>query len=79
MIRKRDMYLCQVCLRQGVYNCSDIEVHHAIKIDEGKELAFKPNNLVTLCKKHHDQADDGKIKLEIIKAIINEQEMIKKI
>ncbi|MDR1240287.1 MAG: HNH endonuclease [Oscillospiraceae bacterium] len=74
MIRKRDMYLCQVCLRQGVYNCGDIEVHHAIKIDEDKELTFDSSNLITLCQKHHRQADDGEITFEVIKKIIEEQE-----
>jgi 5-methylcytosine-specific restriction endonuclease McrA len=74
MIRKRDTYLCQVCLRNGVYTCDDIEVHHAIKIDDNKELAFEPTNLVTLCKEHHRQADDGKIPFKIIKEIIGEQE-----
>jgi 5-methylcytosine-specific restriction endonuclease McrA len=73
-IRKRDCFLCQVCLREGIYNCDDIEVHHAVKIDDDKDLAFEPTNLITLCKEHHRQADDGEIKFETIKEIIDEQE-----
>jgi 5-methylcytosine-specific restriction endonuclease McrA len=73
-IRKRDMYLCQICLREGKHNCSDIEVHHAIKIDENKKLTFEPSNLLTLCRVHHDQADDGKISFVTIKEIIEDQE-----
>jgi 5-methylcytosine-specific restriction endonuclease McrA len=61
-------------LRNGIYNCEDIEVHHAIKIDENKGLAFEPSNLITLCREHHRQADEGEIKLEVIKQIIREQE-----
>jgi hypothetical protein len=68
------MYLCQICLREGKYNCNDIEVHHAVKIDENPEIAFEPSNLLTLCKDHHDQADVGKISFGTIKEIIEEQE-----
>jgi hypothetical protein len=68
------MFLCQVCLRNGIYNCEDIEVHHAIKIDDNKELAFEPSNLITLCREHHRQADEGEISFETIKGIIDEQE-----
>jgi 5-methylcytosine-specific restriction endonuclease McrA len=74
MIRKRDTYLCQVCIRHGAYNCDDIEVHHAIKIDRNPELAFEPSNLITLCKEHHRQADESEISFETIKGIIDEQE-----
>jgi 5-methylcytosine-specific restriction endonuclease McrA len=73
-IRKRDMYLCQVCLRNGIYNCDNIEVHHAVKIDDDKELTFEPSNLITLCREHHRQADEGEIPLEDIKEIIDERE-----
>jgi ribosomal protein S14 len=73
-IRKRDMYLCQVCLREGVYNCDDIEVHHAVKINDNKDLAFEPGNLITLCREHHEMADNGDIPISKIKEIISEQE-----
>ncbi|MDR2074458.1 MAG: HNH endonuclease [Oscillospiraceae bacterium] len=73
-IRKRDCFLCQICLREGIYNCEGIEVHHAIKIDENKRLAFEPSNLITLCREHHRQADEGEIPFEAIKRIIDEQE-----
>jgi 5-methylcytosine-specific restriction endonuclease McrA len=73
-IRKRDMYLCQICLREGTCNCDVIEVHHAVKIDKNPELAFEPTNLITLCKEHHRQADEGEISFETIKGIIDEQE-----
>jgi hypothetical protein len=74
IIRKRDKYLCQVCLQNGVYNCDGIEVHHAVKIDKNPELAFEPTNLITLCREHHRQADEGEIPFETIKEIIDEQE-----
>lgn len=69
--------MCQICLREGVYNCDDIEVHHAVKIDDNKELAFEPVNLITLCRVHHKMADDGEIPITKIKEIINEQERLK--
>jgi 5-methylcytosine-specific restriction endonuclease McrA len=73
-IRKRDCFLCQICLREGIYNCDDIEVHHAVKIGDDKDLAFDSANLITLCREHHRQADEGEITFETIKGIIDEQE-----
>jgi 5-methylcytosine-specific restriction endonuclease McrA len=60
-------------LREGIYNCEDIEVHHAVKIDDDKDLAFNSSNLITLCREHHRQADEGEISFETIKGIIDEQ------
>lgn len=60
--------LCEDCLNDDMtnedgrigqhINCAD-EVHHIIPISNGKteeemkELAYDPNNLVSLCKFHH--------------------------
>ena len=32
LIKKRDKYLCQLCLKDNVYNYDDLQVHHIIPI-----------------------------------------------
>ena len=38
----------------------DISVHHIIPLAEGGEL-LDEDNLITLCRYHHEQAEKGKI------------------
>lgn len=56
-IKKRDNYLCQICIREMYdtyrkYNCNDLQVHHAVPINASKELRLDDNNLITLCPMH---------------------------
>ena len=39
----------------------DVEVHHIVKLRHDKDKLLDNYNLICLCKKHHKQADDGKI------------------
>ncbi len=60
-IKKRDSYLCQICIREMYdtyrkYNCNDLQVHHAVPINASKELRLD-NNLITLCSMHHAMCD----------------------
>lgn len=77
-IRQRDNNLCQACIREleGTkikYNSSLLSVHHAIPIHLGSAKRLDNDNLLTLCAYHHDQAEKGRIKYQIIKNIIDEQ------
>ena len=57
----RDGYKCQ-CGKSG---CSEqLHVHHIVFRSQGGSDA--PNNLITLCKKHHDALHDGKLTLKTI-------------
>ena len=61
-ILSRDGYKCQ-CGKNG---CSDeLQVHHIIfRSDGGSD---RPDNLITLCKKHHKTLHDGKWSLSVKK------------
>nr|DAY18881.1 MAG TPA: NinG recombination protein [Caudoviricetes sp.] len=77
-IRERDNNLCQACIRdlEGTkvkYNSKMLSVHHAIAIHKDYSRRLDNDNLLTLCAYHHDQAEKGKIKYQIIKNIIDEQ------
>lgn len=77
-IRKRDNYLCQVCIRnlyntERKYNYENLQVHHAVPLNADKTLKLDDNNLITLCEYHHYLCDRGVIPYIEIRKIIDEQ------
>ena len=79
-IKQRDNYLCQACIRELhnttiKYNPHQLEVHHATSLREDFSSRLDNNNLITLCRQHHEAAECGSIPLAEIKKIIREQEV----
>ena len=78
-IKARDNYLCQICIRD-LYNTtyrvkSDrLSVHHAIPLQIDYSKRLDNDNLITLCDKHHEMAENGAIPYEVVRGIIDEQE-----
>lgn len=56
---KRAHYLCENCLRKGIYKPAEI-VHHVIELDpvtiEKPEIALSFDNLEALCRECHAEA-----------------------
>lgn len=58
--------LCEKCLEKGLTVAAK-EIHHVIPISKGKdelemkELAFNPNNLMSLCEKCHHEIHNSHI------------------
>ncbi|MDO4963001.1 MAG: HNH endonuclease [bacterium] len=78
-IRVRDMFLCQVCLKEKhdtnfKYNHNHVQIHHIIPIEEDFSKRLDDNNLICLCSYHHRLAEDGIISCEELKQIIQEKE-----
>jgi 5-methylcytosine-specific restriction endonuclease McrA len=78
-IKDRDLHLCQICIRKlyntsKQYNYDDLEVHHAIPLEEDFDKRLDNENLLTLCESHHEMAESGEIPRKVIIDIINEQE-----
>ena len=82
-IKKRDLYLCQICIRElylseseadKKYNTKDLEVHHNIPINEDYNKRLDNDNLLTVCDYHHKMCENGKISRIEVQNIINEQE-----
>lgn len=78
-IRERDKYLCQACIRElegttQKYTYDGLEVHHIIPIKEDWDKRLDNYNLITLCKMHHEMAEDGTILREKLKELSKEQE-----
>lgn len=74
-IRQRDNYLCQVCIRgdyfnpEGRYKVKDIQVHHITPYKKNIELFYDDDNLICLCKFHHEKAEVGNISKGYLKDI----------
>ena len=68
-IRTRDKYLCRVCLSGKYetpyrYTYKELEVHHIVPIEEDYSKRLDSNNLITLCRMHHEMAESGEISRE---------------
>lgn len=49
----RDNYLCQDCLKQGMITDAR-HVHHIDTVLKAWDKRFDEDNLISLCKEHHD-------------------------
>lgn len=56
---KRDVYCCRLCLLEGLLKNRGLSVHHIIPLSEDFEKRLDPDNLITLCRHHHEQAEKG--------------------
>jgi len=65
-IKKRDKYLCQLCLKDNIYTYDNLQVHHIIPIAKDYNKRLDSDNLITLCRMHHEQAEKGIITKEKI-------------
>jgi 5-methylcytosine-specific restriction endonuclease McrA len=79
-ILERDLRLCQICIRNlygtvNQYTYNNLEVHHAVKIEENFEKRLDNDNLLSLCVMHHKQADSGEIPRASILKVISAQEV----
>lgn len=73
-IKDRDLHLCQACLLNlpgtlKKFNSESLEVHHIEKLRKKFDNGLDNDNLITLCKLHHKQADSGKIDIKLLKNI----------
>lgn len=82
-ILDRDMHCCRVCLSAGVINNRELSVHHIIAINADYDKRLDDDNLITLCRLHHEQAERGIVKAarlkELTKQPVNADDLIKTI
>lgn len=77
-IKKRDLYLCQICKRKlyntiSQYNTEALSVHHNVPIAEDYNKRLDNDNLITLCSIHHEMCENNEIPREEVQKIIDEQ------
>lgn len=74
-IKSRDKYMCIACLNglEGTivkYNSQSLSVHHIVPISTDFDRRFDNDNLITLCRYHHEQAEKGLIKPDRLRDLI---------
>ena len=74
-IKQRDKYLCQACLNNLIgtirrINTEDLSVHHIVPVYKAWDLRLEDDNLITLCRHHHELAEKNIIKINQLKEII---------
>ena len=71
-ILDRDYHMCRVCF-EGKRGCFPVglwlEVHHIVPLAEDYELRAEESNLITLCPKHHKDAEAGEIPREELRRL----------
>lgn len=61
-VRERDRHMCVYCWQQEHrITTQGIEVHHIVPIAEDYDARMDEDNLVSLCRRHHEQAEQGAI------------------
>lgn len=75
-IIKRDMHTC-LCCKYKVFDLGYrqiyteyIEVHHIIPMIENYDLRLVDDNLISLCREHHELAEKGTISRETLQELI---------
>ncbi len=68
-IKRRDRYMCVACYRNltgtvNRYNTHNLSVHHLIPLVRDFDKRLDDDNLVTLCRKHHEMAEDGLLNVD---------------
>jgi 5-methylcytosine-specific restriction endonuclease McrA len=54
------------------YETDGLEVHHITKIEEDETKAFDEDNLISLCRVHHEMAEQGRVTAKDLVAIAKE-------
>ena len=68
-IYRRDLYLCRVCLAQGIYSSDNLSVHHITPVASDFSRRLDDDNLITLCGFHHEAAEKGEIPAEYLREL----------
>lgn len=74
-IKQRNNHLCQICILDKHntyyrYIYKDLEVHHIIPLEEDYNKRLDSDNLITICRYHHELAEKGEISREALQEII---------
>ena len=59
---ERDRMCCRMCLKAGQIEYRGLSVHHIIPLAVDFDKRLDDDNLITLCRFHHERAERGQIK-----------------
>lgn len=61
-VMQRDRMCCRMCLKAGIIEYRRLSVHHIIPLAVDFDKRLDDDNLITLCRFHHERAERGQIK-----------------
>lgn len=74
-IRERDHYMCVYCMQHDKrINTDDIEVHHIVPVKEDYDRRLDDDNLISLCREHHEAAEAHVISRDTLLSMARAQE-----
>lgn len=73
-IKKDSNYLCANCFNKGIYNYSNLEVHHITKLKDDSTRLLDNYNLICLCRECHKLADADMIDKNYLFNLAKERE-----
>ncbi len=69
MILNRDYHCCRICFTAGKITTAELSVHHITPLAADYERRLDDDNLITLCRYHHELAERGAIKAALLKKL----------
>lgn len=69
VILDRDYHCCRVCYAAGNICTSGLSVHHITPLAVDYDRRLEEDNLITLCRFHHEQAERGAIKAGFLREL----------
>ena len=57
LANERDGMMCVFCFAEGRINTQGLETHHIVPLHVDPARAYELENLVTLCRTHHEEAE----------------------
>ncbi|MGN0512752.1 MAG: HNH endonuclease [Lachnospiraceae bacterium] len=75
-IKERDVYQCRICMANGVINAKELEVHHIEPLEECYDKRLDDDNLITLCRYHHEKCESGAIEREYQHMLAKKEKII---
>ena len=69
-IQQRDKNLCRYCLSKNRLVYDQIDIHHIVPLKINFEMRLDNDNLISLCRMCHEEAEAGKITKDELQKII---------
>lgn len=78
-IRSRDCNCCRVCLEAGLIEYRELSVHHIIPLVQDFTRRLDDENLITLCRFHHEKAEKNLISKRKLLEIVQKPVILPKL
>ena len=74
IIKEDSNGLCSVCFDQGKFIYEDLEVHHIEKLRLRPDLARDVDNLICLCRFHHQLAEVNMLSKDYLRSLVKKRQ-----